>query len=88
MSTQTTSSSSDTTTTGARQSQQRGRPFSIAGLVCAVVALFFLPIVLGPVGAVLGFVGYAKGDRMGLWVGIAGIVATIAGMALAYAVLH
>lgn len=52
-----------------------------------MVAVFFLPIVFGPIGAVLGFVGNAKGDRAGLWVGLAAIVATFAGMALAAAVM-
>jgi hypothetical protein len=65
-----------------------GRGFVIGGIVCAVVSLIFLPIVFGPIGAVLGFVGYAKGDKLGLWVGIGAIVATFAGMAIAFAVLH
>jgi amino acid permease len=62
--------------------------FVIGGLVCAIVALVFLPIIFGPVGAVLGFVGYAKGDKRGLWVGIGAIVATFAGMLIGVAVLH
>ncbi|MDQ3758198.1 MAG: hypothetical protein M3394_10160 [Actinomycetota bacterium] len=64
-----------------------GRSYTIAAAICAVVALFFLPIVFGPIGAVLGFVGNAKGDRAGMWVAIAAIVATFAGMALAAAML-
>jgi hypothetical protein len=60
-----------------------GRVFSIIGLVFAVVALVLFPIVFGPVGAVLGFIGYGKGDKkLGLWVGIGAIVATIVGLIL------
>jgi hypothetical protein len=64
-----------------------GRAYTVAAAICAVVAVFFLPIVFGPIGAVLGFVGNAKGDRAGMWVAIAAIVATFAGMALAAAML-
>jgi hypothetical protein len=45
--------------------------------------------VLGPVGAVLGFVAMARGDRpLGMWAGIWCIVATILGFVLAAAFLH
>ena len=63
-------------------------PFTIAGLVCGLLALVFAPIVLGPLGAVFGFVGYSKGDRRGLWVGIGSIVTTIVGIAIGLAALH
>jgi hypothetical protein len=65
------------------------RIFSIIGAVFDVVALVLFPIVFGPIGAVLGFVAYSKGDKpLGLWVGIGGIVATIVGMVLAAAVIN
>lgn len=64
-----------------------GRGFTIGGAICAVAALVILPIVFGPIGAVLGFVGYAKGDKAGLWVGIGAIVATVAGFLIAAALL-
>ncbi len=64
-----------------------GRGFTIGGAICAVAALVILPIIFGPIGAVLGFVGYAKGDRAGLWVGIGAIVATVAGFLIAVALL-
>lgn len=45
------------------------------------------PIVFGPVGAVLGFVAHAKGDRpLGMYVGIGCIVATVVGMIIGAAV--
>lgn len=65
-----------------------GRKFTTIGLVCAVVALVFLPVIFGPIGAVFGFVGYAKGDKRGLWVGIGAIVAAFAGMVIGALVLH
>jgi hypothetical protein len=62
--------------------------FLIASAVCAVVALFLLPILFGPAGAVLGFIAYSKGDRRGLWLGVASIVATFLGFVIGYAVLR
>lgn len=78
----------ETHRTSAVDTAAGGRGFVVAGIVCAVAALFVAPILLGPAGAVLGFVGYGKGDRRGLWVGIASIVATVVGIALAAALLN
>lgn len=66
----------------------RGRPFTIAGLVCGIIALVLFPIILGPLGAVFGFIGNSKGDRLGLWVGIGSIFAAIAGLVLAFILLE
>jgi hypothetical protein len=64
-----------------------GRTYSVIGAVCAVLGIVVLPILLGPIGAVLGFVGYSKGDKpFGLWVGIGAIVTTVLGFALSLAV--
>ncbi len=64
------------------------RVMSIIGIVLAAIAVFLFPIIFGPIGAVLGFVAYAKGDKpLGLIVGIAAIVATIVGMVLGAAVM-
>jgi hypothetical protein len=61
-----------------------GRVFTIIGLVFGLLAILFLPILFGPAGIVLGFVGYAKGDRpFGLIVGIGSIITMIGGMVLA-----
>ncbi|GAB3071797.1 hypothetical protein [Nocardioides zeae] len=62
------------------------RVMTIIAFVLGAIGLIFFPIVFGPVGAVLGFIGLAKGDRLGLWAGIFCIAATIAGIALSYAV--
>ncbi|MRJ76622.1 hypothetical protein GEV29_08750 [Aeromicrobium sp. SMF47] len=59
------------------------RTLVIISFVLDAVALIFLPIILGPIGAVLGFVAYSQGEKkLGLWAGIGGIVATIVGMVL------
>lgn len=39
------------------------RTMSIIGIVFGVIAIFILPIILGPIGAVLGFVANSKGDK-------------------------
>ncbi|KQX72411.1 hypothetical protein [Aeromicrobium sp. Root472D3] len=59
------------------------RVLVIVAFVLDAIALVFLPIILGPIGAVLGFVGYSQGEKkLGLWAGIGGIAATIIGMVL------
>ncbi len=65
-----------------------GRTLSIIGIVLGVLALIVLPIVLGPIGAVLGFVANSKGDKpLGLYVGIGCIVTTVIGMAIGAALM-
>ncbi len=71
-----------------QRARTNGRPLVIGSFICSLAALAILPIILGPVGAVLGFVGYGRGDRKGLWAGIFGIIATVGGMLLGYAVWH
>ena len=82
----TTQTSSTTGYTQPTKAESRGRPFTIAGLVCALVGIFLLPIILGPLGIIFGFVGYGRGDRKGLWVGIGAIACTALGLALGYMV--
>jgi len=65
-----------------RSSSRAGRPYVIAGFICAAVAIVFLPIVLGPVAVVLGFLAHRKGDRLGRWVMAAGVVGMVLGFAL------
>lgn len=66
----------------------RGRGYTVAGFIVAAIGLFLIPILLGPAGAVLGFIGYRKGDPKGMWAVVAGIVATAVGMALGFAVMQ
>ena len=67
--------------------EKHGRGFTIASFVLAAVSLAFLPIILGPVGAILGFVGHSKGDRLGKWAAITSIACTVLGLVLAAVVL-
>jgi len=65
------------------------RILTIISFVLGAIALFFVPVVLGPIGAVLGFVGMARGDKpLGMWAGIWCIVATIIGVVLAAVLLN
>ena len=61
----------------------RGRGWSIAGIVSGVLAIFLVPVLLGPLGVVFGIVGFARGDR-GL--GIAAIIVSILGFVIGLAV--
>jgi hypothetical protein len=65
-----------------------GRGFTIAGAVCAVIALFLLPPVLAVIGLVLGVIGYVKKDRLGLYVAVASVLCGVGGMLLGAAVFH
>ena len=56
-----------------------GRAWAVAGIVSGILAVAILPIILGPLGVVLGAVGYAKGSR---GTGIAAIVAGVLGLVL------
>jgi hypothetical protein len=40
-----------------------GNGLAIAGLVCGLVGLLFLPIVLGPLAVVFGGVGWSRANR-------------------------
>ena len=40
-----------------KRENKPGRVYSIVGIVLASIALLFLPIVLGPAGIILGYIG-------------------------------
>lgn len=59
-----------------------GNGFSVGAIICGILALVFCPILLGPTGIVLGFVGRSRGESratIGIAVSIAG---TVIGMVL------
>ena len=65
------------------------RVCTILGFVFAVVAILFLPPLIGLAGLVLGIVGGALGDRpLGWYAAAASVAGAVIGMVLAYAVLH
>jgi hypothetical protein len=46
----------------------RNKTLGIVALVLAAISLFFMPAVLGPAAAVVGFAAYLQGNRtLGLW---------------------
>lgn len=54
-----------------------GRKYSNLGIVFAVISLLILPIIFGPIGVILGVLGYMKGDEK------RGIIAIILSVILA-----
>lgn len=58
-----------------------GRGLAMAGLISSIISLFVLPIFLGLVGIVLGFVGMRGGRRtIGMWaigIGVVSILVSI-----------
>jgi hypothetical protein len=65
-----------------------GRTLSVVGFVCAALALFVLPVVLGPAAIICGIVGWRSGDRLGMWAAAAGLVCMLGGLAIASAVVN
>ena len=69
---------------GANVVASPGRTWTIGAFACAAIALFYIPIVFGGAGAVLGWQGSRRGDRIGkvaMWVSI-GVV--LLGLASAF----
>lgn len=65
----------------------KGRVYSIIGLICAIISLLFVPIVFGVAAIILGVVARKKGDNtFGLVVIILGAVFMVIGMILGAAV--
>jgi hypothetical protein len=64
-----------------------GRGLTIGSFVCAVVAVFFFPIILGPVGIGLGIAGYRKGDPLGRTAAIVSAIGMVGGFILGAIVL-
>ena len=57
----------------------RGRAWSVAGIICGVLAVVLIPILFGPLGVVFGIVGFVKGDR---GPGLATVIGLVVGVAL------
>ena len=63
-----------------RQPTGSARGMAIGGFVCAAISLILIPIVFGVAGAVLGFLAYSKGERLGLYAGITSIACLVLGL--------
>ena len=73
---------------GIPNARRQGRGWAIAGIVSGVLALRILPIVLGPLGILLGIVGYAKGSRRtGVVAIVAGALGLVIGLVLTFVLL-
>lgn len=53
---------------------------AIGGIVLGIAAFFFLPIVLGPIGLVLGIVAKTQGQKSAVTAIVVSSVGTVAGM--------
>jgi hypothetical protein len=62
--------------------RQSTQILSIIGFVGAAVSVFFIPILFGLVGIVLGIVGHTRGEPLGKWAAVASGICMIVGMLL------
>jgi hypothetical protein len=44
--------------------QQTSNGLAIAGIICGAIAFLFLPIILGPIGLILGGIAKSRGQRL------------------------
>ena len=81
--------SGGTSNTSAGTQPEQARPDStltFLGIMCAVVAVFFLPIIIGPVGMILGAIGASRGERGAPVAIILSLFGTVLGFMLGAAV--
>lgn len=64
------------------QPANAGNGFSIAGIVCGAIAFLFFPIILGPVGLILGAVGKSKGEEKAVIALVVSALGLVIGMIL------
>ncbi|MFP5309658.1 MAG: hypothetical protein ACLGIR_08775 [Actinomycetes bacterium] len=57
---------------------------TVAAFVLAALALFQLPILLGPLGMLCGLVAHVKGARRGFAAAVVAGAATVVGMSLTF----
>ncbi|WP_214108836.1 hypothetical protein [Acrocarpospora catenulata] len=63
------------------QKPPSGAPtMSIIAFILGVLALLFVPIVLGPIGIALGIVGHRRGEKLGVPAAITAGVCMVLGM--------
>ncbi len=68
---------------GPARASSSARIMTIAAFVCAVIALFFIPIVFGLIAIILGVVAATRGDKpLGWYAAGAGAAGAIIGMIL------
>jgi hypothetical protein len=79
---------SHTDATTPRRSVDRGRGYSIAGGILGIAAIIVIPILLGPAGIALGYVGHRKGDPHGRTAMIVAGVGMVVGLILGFLVMQ
>lgn len=79
-------SNTEATTSG--RSVDRGRGYTIAGGILGIAAIFVIPILLGPAGIALGYVGHRKGDPRGRTAMIVAGVGMVLGIILGFVLLQ
>jgi hypothetical protein len=60
-----------------RPARGRGRSPAIAGLISGAVSFLVIPILLGPLGVLLGILGLARGERR---LGTTAVVVSVLGL--------
>jgi len=63
-------------------SDPEGGPLATAGLACGIISFLFFPIVLGPIGIILGAIAWSKGHPRGKTATIVSIAGLVIGMIL------
>ena len=63
-------------------STSTGNPYSTVGIVLGVIAFLFFPIILGPVGMILGAVGKSKGESKAVVAMVVSGIGLVVGMIL------
>ena len=64
---------------GVPEPDDDARRWTIAGFVFAAIAVVLLPLIFGPRGAGVGFVGHRLGDRLGRFAVAAAVVGMLVG---------
>jgi hypothetical protein len=64
------------------QGLKPGQGAALAGIFFSAMAVFLAPLVLGPVGFVLGGIAYYRGERRARWIIVAAIVCIGLGLLL------
>jgi len=72
-----------------RPARGRGRKPAIAGIVSGAVSFLVLPILFGPLGVLLGILGFVRGERrLGTIAIVVSVLGLVVGFILSFLVLY
>ncbi|MFD2618289.1 hypothetical protein [Terrilactibacillus laevilacticus] len=58
------------------EQSSKGRGMGWFGIILSLIALFFLPVIMGAAGVIVGFVAYRDGAKtLGVWAIVIGLIA-------------